>query len=82
MVLGLTKLYEKANSMTAETIECPGWMHRFLIGKNGSNLRELIEDNEKVLLKSSYDTFTQTKGYCFRIYGFIIIILLIKFTII
>jgi hypothetical protein len=34
--------------MTAETIECPGWMHRFLIGKNGSNLRELIEDNEKV----------------------------------
>lgn len=41
-------MYEKANSMTAETIECPGWMHRFLIGKNGSNLRELIEDNEKV----------------------------------
>lgn len=48
LFLGLTKLYEKANSMTVETIECPGWMHRFLIGKNGSNLRELIEDNEKV----------------------------------
>jgi len=47
-------LYEKANSMTAETIECPGWMHRFLIGKNGSNLRELIEDNEKVLIKLFY----------------------------
>lgn len=46
----MTKLYEKANSMTAETIECPGWMHRFLIGKNGSNLRELIEDNEKVII--------------------------------
>lgn len=43
-------MYEKANSMTAETIECPGWMHRFLIGKNGSNLRELIEDNEKVII--------------------------------
>lgn len=43
-------MYEKANSMTAETIECPGWMHRFLIGKNGSNLRELVEDNEKVLI--------------------------------
>jgi len=40
--------------MTAETIECPGWMHRFLIGKNGSNLRELIEDNEKVLIKLFY----------------------------
>lgn len=53
-VLGLTKLYEKANSMTAETIECPGWMHRFLIGKNGSNLRELIEDNEKVLIQIFY----------------------------
>jgi len=50
LILGLTKLYEKANSMTAETIECPGWMHRFLIGKNGSNLRELIEDNEKVFI--------------------------------
>lgn len=49
-ILGLTKLYEKANSMTIETVECPGWMHRFLIGKNGSNLRELIEDNEKVLV--------------------------------
>jgi len=36
--------------MTIETVECPGWMHRFLIGKNGSNLRELIEDNEKVLV--------------------------------
>jgi len=47
-------LYEKANSMTAETIECPGWMHRFLIGKNGSNLRELIEDNEKVPIKLFY----------------------------
>lgn len=47
-------MYEKANSMTAETIECPGWMHRFLIGKNGSNLRELIEDNEKVLIKLFY----------------------------
>lgn len=44
-------MYEKANSMTAETIECPGWMHRFLIGKNGSNLRELIDDNEKVTVK-------------------------------
>jgi len=53
-ILGLTKLYEKANSMTAETIECPGWMHRFLIGKNGSNLRELIEDNEKVLIQIFY----------------------------
>lgn len=49
-------MYEKANSMTAETIECPGWMHRFLIGKNGSNLRELIDDNEKVLVLRFFES--------------------------
>lgn len=59
---GLTKLYEKANSMTAETIECPGWMHRFLIGKNGSNLRELIEDNEKVHVEFSDDNKIIVEG--------------------
>ncbi|VVC39754.1 K Homology domain,K Homology domain, type 1 [Cinara cedri] len=59
---GLTKLYEKANSMAAETIECPGWMHRFLIGKNGSNLRELIEDNEKVHVEFSDDNKIIVEG--------------------
>ncbi|XP_050546345.1 vigilin [Daktulosphaira vitifoliae] len=59
---GLTKLYEKANSMTSETIECPGWMHRFLIGKNGSNLRELIEDNEKVHVEFSDDNKIIVEG--------------------
>jgi len=43
-------LYKQTKNMSSETIECPGWMHRFLIGKNGSNLRELIEDNRKVLV--------------------------------
>lgn len=43
-------LHGKANSMglIAETIECPGWIHKLLIEKNGSNLQELIEDFEKV----------------------------------
>lgn len=65
-------MYEKANSMTAETIECPGWMHRFLIGKNGSNLRELIEDNEKVvniflfIYEINQLFFIDTFFYCFN----------------
>lgn len=52
LILGLTKLYEIANSMTVETIECPVWVHRFLIGKNDFNLQEIIEDNEKVIFRS------------------------------
>ncbi|XP_050434788.1 vigilin-like [Adelges cooleyi] len=59
---GLTKLYEKANSMTSEAIECPRWMYRFLIGKNGSNLRELIEDNEKVHVEFSDDNKITVEG--------------------
>lgn len=43
LVNALTRVFERANSMTADELEVPGWLHRLLIGKKGSTLTELTK---------------------------------------
>lgn len=44
----LTMVYEKANSVGTEIIDAPAWLHKFIIGRKGSKIRELTQDMPKV----------------------------------
>lgn len=43
LVNALTKVFERANSMTVDELEVPGWLHRLMIGKKGATLTELTK---------------------------------------
>ena len=49
--LALTKVYERANSVVTYDVHCPTWLHKYLIGKKGSKLQELIGDLSKQVSK-------------------------------
>merc|ERR1719211_928637 len=42
--LALTKVYEKANSVVSYDVNCPNWLHKYIIGKKGSKLQNLMGD--------------------------------------
>ncbi|XP_075236995.1 satellite-binding protein 1 Dp1 [Lycorma delicatula] len=44
----LSLVYEKANSVTTQTVDVPNWIHRYIIGKKGDDIRKLKEDFPKV----------------------------------
>merc|ERR1719462_847549 len=58
----LTLVYEKANSVVQSELDAPRWLHRFIIGRKGQNIRkitqdldnkvqvEFIEDKDKILI--------------------------------
>ena len=56
--LALTKVYEKANSVVSYDVHCPTWLHKYLIGKKGSKLQELIGDLSKQVC--NYFCFSQS----------------------
>lgn len=37
----LSTVYEKANSVRTVVIEAPAWIHKFIIGRKGANIKEL-----------------------------------------
>lgn len=59
----LTQVYEKANSIIQSELDAPRWLHRFIIGRKGQNIRkitqdldnkvhvEFIEDKDKILIQ-------------------------------
>jgi len=59
----LTLCYEKANSIIQSELDAPRWLHRFIIGRKGQNIRkitqdldnkvhvEFIEDKDKILIQ-------------------------------
>eukprot|EP00088_Acartia_fossae_P053503 TRINITY_DN609_c0_g1_i4.p1 TRINITY_DN609_c0_g1~~TRINITY_DN609_c0_g1_i4.p1 ORF type:complete len:1249 (+),score=503.07 TRINITY_DN609_c0_g1_i4:195-3941(+) len=42
--VALTKVYEKANSVTNLTIDCPAWLHKYIIGKKGAGIQKISAD--------------------------------------
>ena len=40
----LTLVYEKANSVISTEINAPTWLHRFIIGRQGQNIKKIIKD--------------------------------------
>jgi len=59
----LSLVYEKANSITQSELDAPRWLHRFIIGRKGQNIRkitddldnkvqvEFVEDRDKILIQ-------------------------------
>lgn len=44
----LDKVYEKANSVRSATVEAPSWIHKYIIGRKGINIKKITEDLPKV----------------------------------
>lgn len=44
----LSKVCEKANSVKTATVDAPTWIHKYIIGKNGSNIKKITQDFSKV----------------------------------
>lgn len=53
LVPALTLVYEKANSCITETVPVPSWLHKYIIGRKGSNLKKLTEGLPKVHVQFS-----------------------------
>ena len=45
----------QANSTVAEEVHAPRWLHRFIIGRKGQNLREITENLPKLHLEFNAD---------------------------
>jgi len=51
--MALTQVYEKANSVIFAEVEAPRWLHRFIIGRKGQNIRKITQDLPKVHVEFS-----------------------------
>jgi len=54
----LTKVYEKANSMMTYEVNCPNWLHKYIIGRKGASIQKLNKEypNVHVAFLDSGDT--------------------------
>ncbi|XP_066966353.1 vigilin [Macrobrachium rosenbergii] len=53
----LTLVYAKANSFMQIDVEAPTWLHKFIIGRKGANIRQITQDLPKVHVE-----FTDKQG--------------------
>jgi len=44
----LTMVYAKANSVVQADVEAPTWLHKFIIGRKGANIKQITQDLPKV----------------------------------
>ncbi|CAL1268500.1 unnamed protein product [Larinioides sclopetarius] len=44
----LTLVYSKANSVKTEHLDVPSWLHKYIIGKKGANIKHTTQDLSKV----------------------------------
>ncbi|GIX67510.1 vigilin [Caerostris darwini] len=44
----LTFVYSKANSVKTDHMDVPSWLHKYIIGKKGANIKHLTQDLSKV----------------------------------
>lgn len=54
----LTLVYSKANSIVIQEVDAPAWLHRFIIGRQGSNLRHITQNFPRVHIE-----FTDEKDH-------------------
>lgn len=50
MFLALNMVYEKANSVQTATVEAPNWLHKYIIGRKGVQIRKITQDLPKVII--------------------------------
>lgn len=44
----LTLVYAKASSMVDASVTCASWLHKYIIGRKGANIRQFTQDWPKV----------------------------------
>ncbi|XP_012215357.1 vigilin [Linepithema humile] len=44
----LNKVYEKANSVRTAVVEAPVWIHKYIIGRKGVNIKKITQEMPKV----------------------------------
>lgn len=54
--LALNKVYEKANSVLTTVVDAPAWIHKYIIGRKGANIKDLTKDFQKLHVE-----FTENK---------------------
>merc|ERR1719292_3941 len=60
--LALTKVYEKANSVVNESVSCPSWLHKYIIGKKGAGIQKISQDLQKVHIGFNEDDSIKVDG--------------------
>merc|ERR1711887_483435 len=60
--LALTKVYEKANSVVNESVSCPSWLHKYIIGKKGAGIQKISQDLQKVHIVFNDDDTIKVDG--------------------
>ena len=48
LFVALTKVCEKANSVVSYEVQCPNWLHKYIIGRKGTTIQKLTNDLSKV----------------------------------
>jgi len=61
--LALTKVYEKANSVVSYDVNCPTWLHKYIIGRKGAGIQKLTGELQKVHVEF------MDSGNCIKIEG-------------
>lgn len=68
----LSQVYARANSVVVRVVEAPSWLHRFIIGKGGDNIKaiasdipkvhiEFIDDQDKISIEGPPDEVNQAE---------------------
>ncbi|CAN7985684.1 unnamed protein product [Ixodes hexagonus] len=61
----LSLVYEKANSVKTATIPAKSWMHKYIIGKKGENIKKITQDHKVSPLGSMVSCFPTHHGLLF-----------------
>ena len=56
-ISALTKVYEKANSVVSYEVNCPTWLHKYIIGRKGAGIQKLTGELQKVIAKDLQQAF-------------------------
>lgn len=51
----LTLVYSKANSVKTSYVDAPSWLHKFIIGRKGANIKQMTQDLTKVHVEFTND---------------------------
>ncbi|XP_013786055.2 vigilin-like [Limulus polyphemus] len=52
---GLSMLYEKANSVVMAEVDAPSWLHKYIIGRKGVNIKHVTQDLTRVHVEFNND---------------------------
>ena len=55
-------MYEKANSVGNESVACPTWLHKYIIGRKVAGIQKISQDLQKVHIGFNDDNMIKIDG--------------------